>query len=131
MVLRTKTACEVAEIRYDHLQELFIGPLANECPKIIYAIGAQISKRLLDTSRKASRLAYLDVANRILRTLHDLCQEPDALTHPDGMQIRVSRQELSRITGCSREMAGRVLKQLEAQNLLTAHGKTIVVFGTR
>lgn len=131
VVLRTKTTCEIAEISYDYLQELFIGPLANECPKIIYAIGAQISKRLLDTSRKASRLAYLDVANRILRTLHDLCHEPDALTHPDGMQIRVSRQELSRITGCSREMAGRVLKQLEAQNLLTAHGKTIVVFGTR
>lgn len=131
VVLRTKTPCEIAEIGYDHLQELFIGPLTSECPKIIYAIGTQISKRLLDTSRKASRLAYLDVANRILRTLHDLCHEPDALTHPDGMQIRVSRQELSRITGCSREMAGRVLKQLQEQKLLTAHGKTIVVFGTR
>ena len=131
VVLRTKTPCELAEIGYEQLQELFAGALAKECPKIIYAIGAQISKRLLDTSRKASRLAYLDVANRILRTLHDLCQEPDALSHPKGMQIRVSRQELSRITGWSREMAGRVLKQLEEQNLLHARGKTIVVYGTR
>ena len=131
VVLRTKTACELAEIGYEQLQELFAGPLAKECPKIIYAIGAQISKRLLDTSRKASRLAYLDVANRILRTVHDLSHEPDAMTHPKGSQIKVSRQELARIAGCSREMAGRVLKQLEAQNLLTAHGKTIVVFGTR
>lgn len=131
VILRTKMACELAEIGYDQLQELFTSSLSNECPKIIYAIGAQISKRLLETSRKVSRLAYLDVANRMLRTLHDLCQEPDALSHPDGMQIHVSRQELSRIVGCSREMAGRVLKQLEAQNLLTAHGKTIVVFGTR
>jgi CRP/FNR family cyclic AMP-dependent transcriptional regulator len=131
VVLRTKTVCELAEISYEQLQELFAGALLNECPKIIYAIGAQISKRLLDTSRKASRLAYLDVANRILRTLHDLCQEPDAMSHPKGSQIRVSRQELARITGCSREMAGRVLKQLEEQNLLQAHGKTIVVFGTR
>ena len=78
---------------------------------------------------QANTLFY--VADRILRTLHDLCHEPDALTHPDGMQIRVSRQELSRITGCSREMAGRVLKQLQEQKLLTTHGKTIVVFGTR
>ena len=131
VVLRTKTTCELAEIGYEQLQELFVSSLRNECPKIIYAIGSQISKRLLETSRKVSRLAYLDVANRILRTLHDLCQEPDALTHPQGMQIHVSRQELSRIVGCSREMAGRVLKQLEAQNLLQAHGKTIVVFGTR
>ncbi len=131
VVLRCKTACELAEINYTQLQALFSGPLAKECPKIIYAIGAQISKRLLDTSRKASRLAYLDVANRILRTLHDLCQEPDAMSHPKGTQIKVSRQELARITGCSREMAGRVLKQLEERELLHAHGKTIVVFGTR
>jgi CRP/FNR family cyclic AMP-dependent transcriptional regulator len=47
------------------------------------------------------------------------------------MQIKVSRQELSRLVGCSREMAGRVLKVLEDQGLLRATGKTIVVFGAR
>jgi CRP/FNR family cyclic AMP-dependent transcriptional regulator len=50
------------------------------------------------------------------------------MTHPDGMQIKVTRQELGRIVGCSREMAGRVLKTLEDDGLLTASGKTIVVF---
>ena len=53
------------------------------------------------------------------------------MTHPQGMQIKVSRQELSRLVGCSREMAGRVLKVLEEQGLLKATGKTIVVFGAR
>jgi len=33
--------------------------------------------------------------------------------------------------GCSREMVGRVLKNMEAQNLISAKGKTIVVFGAR
>jgi CRP/FNR family cyclic AMP-dependent transcriptional regulator len=33
--------------------------------------------------------------------------------------------------GCSRETVGRILKMLEDQELITAHGKTIVVFGTR
>ena len=61
----------------------------------------------------------------------DLCNEPEAMTHPQGMQIKVSRQELSRLVGCSREMAGRVLKALEDQGLLKATGKTIVVFGAR
>src|SRR6202007_2661447 len=56
---------------------------------------------------------------------------PDAMTHPEGMQIKVSRQELSRLVGCSREMAGRVLKVLEEQGLLRATGKTIVVFNAR
>src|SRR5882724_2887134 len=49
------------------------------------------------------------------------------MTHPEGMQIKGSRQELSRLVGCSREMAGRVLKVLEEQGLLRATGKTIVV----
>ena len=131
VLLRTRTACELAELSYERLHQLFAGALAAECPKILYAIGAQLSKRLLDTSRKASRLAFLDVAGRIARTLDDLTREPDAMSHPQGTQIRVSRQELARIVGCSREMAGRVLKQLQEQGKLHARGKTVVVYGTR
>jgi CRP/FNR family cyclic AMP-dependent transcriptional regulator len=131
VLLRARTSCELAELSYERLHQLFAGPLAAECPRILYAIGAQLSKRLLDTSRKASRLAFLDVSGRIIRTLNDLCQEPDAMSHPQGTQIRVSRQEISRIVGCSREMAGRVLKQLQQEGKLHARGKTVVVFGTR
>jgi CRP/FNR family transcriptional regulator, cyclic AMP receptor protein len=35
------------------------------------------------------------------------------------------------LVNCSREMAGRVLKTLEEQELISVSGKTIVVFGTR
>jgi CRP/FNR family cyclic AMP-dependent transcriptional regulator len=63
--------------------------------------------------------------------LLDLAKQPDAMTHPEGMQIRITRQEIAKIVGCSREMAGRVLKELQQQSLISAHGKTIVVYGTR
>jgi CRP/FNR family cyclic AMP-dependent transcriptional regulator len=76
-------------------------------------------------------LAYVDVTGRIAHTLLQLSKQPDAMTHPDGMQIRITRQELAKMVGCSREMAGRVLKELEEEGLLTARGKTIVLFGTR
>ena len=49
----------------------------------------------------------------------------------DGMQIKVTRQEIGRIVGCSREMVGRVLKNLEEQKLIQVKGKTMVVYGTR
>jgi len=131
VILRTRTACELAEISYERLYQLFDGVLANDATSIMYAIGAQLSRRLLDTSRKAGRLAFLDVTDRIIRTLHDLTREPEAMTHPQGTQLRISRQELARLVGCSREMAGRVLKKLQADGKLTARGKTIVLFGTR
>jgi len=49
------------------------------------------------------------------------------MTHPDGMQIRVTRQELGKLVGCSREMVGRVLKMLEGDGYITVAVKTIVV----
>jgi len=131
VILRTRTPCELAEISYERLHQLFAGTLSADAPKLLFAIGAQLSRRLLDTSRKASRLAFLDVTDRITRTLHDLAQEPEAMSHPDGTQMRVSRQELARLVGCSREMAGRVLKKLQIDGKLHARGKTVVLYGTR
>lgn len=131
VILRTRTPCELAEISYERLHQLFLGPLSVDAPKLLYAIGSQISRRLLHTSRKASRLAFLDVTDRIVRTLHDLAKEPESMSHPQGTQLRVSRQEIARLVGCSREMAGRVLKKLQADGILHARGKTVVLYGTR
>ena len=94
---------------------------------LLVAIGSQLSDRLLRTSRKAGLLAFYDVAGRIARTLLDLCEQPDAMTHPDGMQIQVTRQELGRMVSCSREMAGRILTSLEEQGLISVEGKKTVI----
>lgn len=131
VTVRTRSPCELAEISYERLFSLLETALREDCPKLLFAIGRQLTNRVLQTSRKASRLAFMDVTGRVSQTLVDLCAEPDALSHPKGTQIRISRQEISRIVGCSREMVGRVLKQLEEQGMITASGKTIVVFGTR
>jgi len=124
--VRARTRCEVAQISYDKLKELFKG----SC-EVLFRIASQLALRLRNTSRKVGDLAFLDVSGRVARALLDLCKQPDAMTHPDGMQIRVTRQELGRIAGCSREMVGRVLKDLEERNLIWAKGKTVVVYGTR
>ena len=124
--VRTRTACEVAEISYNKFRQLY-----QEHPDIMFAMASQMASRLRNTSRKVSDLAFMDVTGRVARTLLDLCKQPDAMTHPDGMQIRITRQEIGRIVGCSREMVGRVLKAMEEQELISVKGKTIVVFGTR
>jgi CRP/FNR family cyclic AMP-dependent transcriptional regulator len=97
----------------------------------LFELATQLASRLDRTNRKLGDLAFVDVTGRVAHAIMDLCNEPDAMSHPEGTQIKVSRQELSRLVGCSREMAGRVLKVLEEQGLLTARGKTMVVFGVR
>jgi len=124
--VRARTECEVAEISYSQFREL-----SQQDPDMLFSLGRQMAERLRQTTRKVGDLAFLDVTGRVARTLLDLCKQPDAMTHPDGMQIKITRQEIGRIVGCSREMVGRVLKSLEEQGLVHVKGKTMVVFGTR
>ena len=125
-LVRAKSACEVATISYERLKSM-----STIFPDLLFAISSQLATRLRKMNRKIGDLAFMDVSGRVARALLDLCKEPDAMTHPDGMQIRVTRQELGRIVGCSREMVGRVLKSLEEQHLISVSGKTIVIFGVR
>ena len=125
-LVRAKNACEIAQISYERLKNM-----STLFPDLLFAISSQLATRLRKMNRKIGDLAFMDVSGRVARSLLDLCKEPDAMTHPDGMQIRVTRQELGRIVGCSREMVGRVLKNLEEQHLISVSGKTIVVFGVR
>lgn len=132
VTIKTRTKCQLAEIGYERFKQMLHRELSEHAVELLFLLGEQISSRLLTTSRNYQNLAFLDVKERITQTLLDLCKQPDAITHPDGMQLRITRQEIGRIVGCSREMAGRVLKELEHQDSkITAKGKTIVVFGTR
>lgn len=121
-----RSKCELAEINYDQFRRL-----SAESPELLLAVTGQISERLRKTSIKVRDLAFLDVTGRVASTLLELAKLPDAITHPDGMQIRITRQEIARIVGCSREMVGRVLKELEDRGLIHARGKTMVIYGTR
>jgi CRP/FNR family transcriptional regulator, cyclic AMP receptor protein len=131
VTVKTRTKCQLAEMSYDRFRQVLKKELLEYAPDILYMVGEQLAGRLLKTSRKFSDLAFMDVEGRIARALLDLCKEPDAMTHPDGMQLYITRQEIGKIVGCSREMAGRVMKEMEDKGLISAHGKTIVVFGTR
>lgn len=124
--VKAKSACEVAEISYKKFKQLI-----QINPEILMCLSAQLARRLQNTSKQVTNLAFLDVAGRIAQTLMHLAQQPEAMTHPEGMQIKITRQEIGQVVGCSRETVGRILRMLEDQNLISAHGKTIVVYGQR
>ena len=126
--VRTRSECELAEMSYARFKQL-----TADHPALLFEIATQLSGRLDRTNRKVTDLAFMDVSGRIAKALMDLSKSPDAMSHPDrnGMQIKVSRQELARLVGCSREMAGRVLKGLQEQGLIEVKGMQIVVYNMR
>ena len=120
--VRTKEAAEIAEISYSRFTQLY-----QQKPELLLRLSGQMAKRLAKTSQKVGDLAFLDVTGRVAHAMLDLAKQPTAMTHPEGMQIKITRQELGRIVGCSREMVGRVLKVLEEQGLINVSGKTMVI----
>ena len=124
--VKAKTDCDVSELGYSKFVDL-----SKQDSGMLLELTSQIVERLGKTTQKVGDLAFLDVTGRVARQLLDLCDQPDAMTHPEGMQIKITRQEIGRLVGCSREMVGRVLKTLEDQGLVNVKGKTMVVLGTR
>ena len=120
--IRAKTDCEISEIGYLKFTELY-----QKNPQFLLSVTKQIAKRLKKTTQNASNLAFLDVTGRLARTLTDLSNQSDAVSHPDGWQIKITRQELSKTIVCSREMVGRVLKELELTGFVSVYGKTMIV----
>lgn len=124
--VRAKSECKIAEISYQRF-----GTVVQKHPELMFTIGSQMARRLRNTTAKVRDLAFLDVTGRIASTLLTLSKEPTAITHPEGKQIKITRQELAHIVGCTREVAGRVLKNLEEQGLVSAKGKTVVIYEKR
>lgn len=123
--VRARTRCEIAQISYERLRSL-----KAIFPSLLFTIASQMANRLCKTSRKVSDLVFTDVKGRVARILLDLSKEPDARKFPTGTTFQITRQELGRIAGCSREMVGRALKELADDHLISVSGKTITVFPT-
>jgi CRP/FNR family cyclic AMP-dependent transcriptional regulator len=121
-IVRTRTPTLVAEVSYPSFKAF-----AHQYPDVMFEIAGQLAVRLRDTSRRLRDLAFLDVAGRIAHELLQLCNQPDASPHPRGKLVKISRQELARFAGCSREMAGRVLKKLEEDGVIASVGRSILV----
>ncbi|MEI4220125.1 MAG: cAMP-activated global transcriptional regulator CRP [Candidatus Dasytiphilus stammeri] len=122
--VQAKSSCEIAEISYNRFIDLI-----HVKPEIIKYLFSQFSHYLQITYNKIYNLAFLDVTARISQTLLKLAKQPDAITHPYGIKIQITRQEISQIVGCSRETVGRIFQLLQNKHLISSRGKEIIIYG--
>jgi CRP-like cAMP-binding protein len=80
-----------------------------------YAIMRGLVARLRQADRQIESLALLDVYGRVARTLLDMAEKEG-----EQMVIRhkVSRQDMAKVVGASREMVSRVMKELEQRGII-------------
>ncbi len=131
VVVRTRCVSELARIPYAGLVDALEGPLREYTAEIMFTLVNSVSCQLREARRKASLLAFLHLYGRIKTALLDRCNDGDAGFHPEGRLIRITRVELSKIVGCTRESAGRVLKVLEEEGMIRLRGRSILVVDRR
>ena len=95
-----------------------------ENSSLSYAIMRGLVQRLRSADRQIESLALLDVYGRVARTLLEMAE-----TDGDQRIIRnkVSRQDLAKIVGASREMVSRVMKDLEERGMVQTQENGSVV----
>ncbi|WP_374641707.1 Crp/Fnr family transcriptional regulator [Hydrogenophaga sp.] len=97
-----------------------------ENTSMAYAVMKGLVQRLRQADRKIESLALMDVYGRVARALLEFAQ-PDK----DGQLVireRVSRQDVAKMIGASREMVSRVMKDLEDRGFIESaeDGSTII-----
>ncbi|MFL1449389.1 cyclic nucleotide-binding domain-containing protein [Pseudomonas tritici] len=113
-------------ITHDDLRSAAAG-----APSIYTELSSHINTRLGETTEKLLQLLFMDLEQRTYQSLVEITKLPDAITHPDGTLVSLTRIELGQMVGVNRESAGRALRGLKDKGLIEATGSQIVVRGIR
>jgi len=80
--------------------------------------------RLREANRKIESLALMDVYGRVAKLLLDLSEDEDGLR---VIRRKVSKQDMAKMVGASREMVSRVMKDLEGSGYVRVEDGRIVL----
>ncbi len=93
-----------------------------------YAIMHGLVQRLRAADRQIESLALLDVYGRVARALLEMAETDGELKI---IRNKVSRQDLAKVVGASREMVSRVMKDLEQRGMIETLATGSVVIKQR
>jgi CRP/FNR family transcriptional regulator, cyclic AMP receptor protein len=82
-------------------------------------IMSNLAQRLRDADRKIESLALMDVYGRVARLLLDMAESVDG---EKIIRKKISKQDIAKMIGASREMVSRVMKDLVARGLVEELG---------
>ncbi len=81
-----------------------------------------LSRRLRRADRNIESLALMDVYGRVARTLLDMAESENGQS---VVRRKISKQDIAKMIGASREMVSRVMRDLQDRGLITEIGSII------
>ena len=83
-------------------------------------------RRLREADRHIESLALLDVYGRVARLLLDMSEEEGGRR---VVRQKISKQDMARMIGASREMVSKVMRDLELGGYIVPQGELIIITG--
>lgn len=121
-MVKTVTECAVLDVAYP----LFVD-LATRHPTLWMELAGQLATRLRITNRRLADMPVLPATERVWSVVSELARRSDAAVGDGAIPIRITREDLGKLAGCSRELAGSVLRDLARMGRLVLQGHRILI----
>lgn len=83
-------------------------------------------RRLREADRNIESLALLDVYGRVARLLLELSEDDDGRR---VVKKKISKQDMARMIGASREMVSKVMRDLELSGYILCENNQVIILG--
>jgi CRP/FNR family transcriptional regulator, cyclic AMP receptor protein len=121
-MIQAVTGCCVLEIPY----RTFID-LAARTPNLWLELAGQLAQRLRDTNRRLADIPVVSARDRVWSVLVELAQRSDPPRNGNALELRITREDLGKLSGCSRETAGAILHQFAENGSLILQGHRLLM----
>ncbi|MCL2523701.1 MAG: Crp/Fnr family transcriptional regulator [Betaproteobacteria bacterium] len=124
--------CSASVIASEPCEVLVLGKSAfQRCLRDNFPVAQKLMqilvRRLREADRKIESLALLDVYGRVARLLLELSVEEGPRR---VVKKKISKQDMARMIGASREMVSKVMRDLELSGYIASEGDQVVILGS-
>ncbi len=122
------SAYAITDVKICTLAKKDLDIIIKNNPEIAIRILGEVSKRLTNTENLVQSLSTNDTESRIAYVLLDLADKY-GITIEQGIEITmpITREEMSKYAGVTRETISRKLHKFADENLITLEGNKIII----
>ncbi|GAB4057920.1 Crp/Fnr family transcriptional regulator [Uliginosibacterium sediminicola] len=121
---RSATVTAVAAVDLIVISQADFRQILQDNFELCLRIMGNLSQRLREADRKIESLALMDVYGRVARLLLDMAETSGGQT---VVRKKISKQDIAKMIGASREMVSRVMKDLHTRGLIDETDSGVVL----
>lgn len=122
------SAIALSDVKICTLTKLDMDYLLQKHPNISYKILQEVSKKLIGAENLAQNLSTINTDSKVMYVLKELAQKYGTIqSNQIRLELPITREEMAKYAGVTRETMSRKLKALESESIIEAIGNKIII----